>query len=117
PEEFTSGTQPGVWQSFVPLGVSICHAILLPELLRDAVRAGATLLVNVSNDGWVDGGYGTAAPQHLAMAIFRAVETHRYLARAATTGISAIIDPYGRVLAQLGTGQAGLVVAPAGGRP
>jgi len=116
PEEFTSGTVPGVLQSFVPLGVSICHEILYPELLRDDVRAGAALLVNVSNDGWVDGGYGTAAPQHLAMAIFRAVETHRYLARAATTGISAIIDPYGRVLAQLASGQAGVVVAPVAGR-
>src|SRR5262249_34798344 len=116
PEEFTSGTQPGVLQSFVPLGVSICHEILYPELLRDDVRAGAALLINVSNDGWVDGGYGTAAPQHLAMAIFRAVETHRYLARAATTGISAIIDPYGRVLAQLGAGRSGVVVAPVAGR-
>src|SRR5262249_16439359 len=116
PEELKSGTQPGVLQSFVPLGVSICHEILYPELLRDDVRAGAALLVNVSNDGWVDGGYGTAAPQHLAMAIFRAVETHRYLARAATTGISAIIDPYGRVLAQLASGQAGVVVAPVAGR-
>ena len=116
PEEFTSGTQPGVLQSFVPLGVSICHEILYPELLRDDVRAGAALLVNVSNDGWVDGGYGTAAPQHLAMAIFRAVETHRYLARAATTGISAIIDPYGHVLAQLGAGRSGVVVAPVAGR-
>ncbi|HSV07272.1 MAG TPA: apolipoprotein N-acyltransferase, partial [Candidatus Binatus sp.] len=116
PESFTPGTSPGVLQGFVPLGVSICHEILYPELLRDDVRAGAALLVNVSNDGWVDGGHGTAAPQHLAMATFRAVETHRYLARAATTGISAIIDPYGRVLAQLGTGKAGVVVAPVAGR-
>ena len=116
PESFTPGSSPGVLQGFVPLGVSICHEILYPELLRDDVLAGAALLVNVSNDGWVDGGHGTAAPQHLAMAIFRAVETHRYLARAATTGISAIIDPYGHVLAQLGTGSSGVVVAPVAGR-
>ena len=116
PEEFTAGTEPGVLQSFVPLGVSICHEILYPELIREDVLAGASLLVNVSNDGWVDGGYGTAGPQHLAMAIFRAVETRRYLVRAATTGISGVIDPYGRVVAQLAAGSSGVVTAPVAGR-
>ena len=116
PEHFTAGTVPGVLQSFVPVGVSICHEILYPELIRDDVRAGAALLVNVSNDGWVDGGYGTAGPQHLAMAIFRAVETRRYLVRAATTGISGVIDPYGRVVAQLAAGSSGVVTAPVAGR-
>jgi apolipoprotein N-acyltransferase len=50
----------------------------------------------VTNDAW----YGTtSAPyQHLAMAAFRAVESRRYLVRAANTGITAVIDPYGRVL-------------------
>jgi apolipoprotein N-acyltransferase len=59
---------------------------------------GAQVLFNLTNDGW----YGTsAAPyQHYAMARFRAVENHRYLVRAANTGISAIIDPFGRELAR-----------------
>lgn len=57
---------------------------------------GAQVLFNLTNDGW----YGTsAAPyQHYAMARFRAVENHRFLVRAANTGISAIIDPFGREL-------------------
>ena len=50
------------------------------------------------------------------MAIFRAVETRRYLVRAATTGISGIIDPYGRVMAQLAAGSSGVVTAPVAGR-
>src|SRR6184192_2627398 len=93
PRDFTAGTAPGVLQSFVPLGVSICHEILYPDLIGRAVRAGASLLVNISNDGWLDGGYGAASRQHFAMAVFRAVETRRYLVRAATTGISGIVDP------------------------
>ena len=57
---------------------------------------GAQILINLTNDGW----YGTsAAPyQHYAMARFRAVENHRFLVRAANTGISAIVDPLGREL-------------------
>jgi apolipoprotein N-acyltransferase len=80
------------------LGVSICYEAIFPGLARDFVRSGAELLVNVTNDGW----YGrTSAPfQHLAMARLRAVETGRYLVRAANTGITAVVDPRGRVLAE-----------------
>jgi len=105
-----------VLQSFVPLGVSICHEVLFPDLSARAVGAGAALLVNVSNDGWLDGGSGVASRQHFAMAAFRAVETRRYLVRAATTGVSGAIDPYGRVVASLGPGETGVVTASAAGR-
>src|SRR5437870_103764 len=114
--QFSAGSGPGVLQSFVPLGVSICHEVLFPELSARAVGAGAALLVNVSNDGWLDGGSGVASRQHFAMAAFRAVETRRYLVRAATTGVSGVIDPYGRVVASLGPGEAGVVTASAAGR-
>jgi apolipoprotein N-acyltransferase len=62
------------------------------------VQAGASLLVNITNDAW----YGrTSAPyQHFSMAVFRAVENKRALVRSANTGISGFIDPLGRVLAQ-----------------
>lgn len=116
PRSYTSGTGPGVLQSFLPLGVSICHEILYPELIADGVRAGAQLLVSIANDGWLDGGHGIASQQAFAMAVFRAVETRRYLVRAATTGVSGVVDPYGRVLDSLGPGQSGVLVAPVAGR-
>jgi apolipoprotein N-acyltransferase len=66
--------------------------------VRDTVRRGSQLLVTVTNDAW----YGTSsAPyQHFEQARLRAVEQGRYLVRAANTGISGIIDPYGRVVAR-----------------
>jgi apolipoprotein N-acyltransferase len=78
------------------IGAFICYEAIFPDLARLFVRDGADLLVNITNDAW----YGrTSAPyQHLAMATFRAVENGKYLVRAANTGISAVIDPRGRVL-------------------
>jgi apolipoprotein N-acyltransferase len=110
PSQFAAGDGPGVVRSFVPLGVSICHEILFPELASRAVSAGAALLVSVSNDGWLDPGTGVASQQHFAMAGFRAVETRRYLVRATTTGISGVYDPFGRVLGSLGVGERGALV-------
>src|SRR5262249_10953109 len=77
-----------------------------------SVYAGATLLVSLSNDGWLDPGTGVASQQHFAMAGFRAAETRRYLVRATTTGISGVIDPYGRVVSSLGVGARGVLVTP-----
>ena len=78
------------------LGVLICYETVFPELARARVAGGADLLVNISNDAW----FGrTAAPtQHLNLTLLRAVEQGRYLVRSTNTGISAFIDPYGRVL-------------------
>jgi apolipoprotein N-acyltransferase len=115
PEEFSPGNGPGVLQSFVALGISICHEITYPELITESVRAGAQLLVNIANDGWLDGGHEFAGRQHLAMAVLRAVETRRYVVRAATTGNSGVIDPYGRISAFLPPGRAGIVTAPVRG--
>ena len=116
PEEFSAGVESGVLQSFVRLGVSICHEIIHPSLIAGAVRDGAELLVNIANDGWLDAGYEFAGRQHLAMAVFRAVETRRYLVRAATTGTSAVIDPYGRVVDSLPPGATGVLRATVAGR-
>src|SRR5207237_8898591 len=79
-----------------PLSAFICYEAIFPDLVRVFASRGAQLLVNVTNDGW----YGrTSAPyQHFAMAVFRAVENARYLVRAANTGITAVVDPHGRVL-------------------
>lgn len=80
------------------LGVSICFEIVFPQQVAARVRRGANLLVTITNDSW----YGrTWAPhQHLRPARFRAAENGRPLVRAAITGISAVIDRRGRVLAE-----------------
>jgi apolipoprotein N-acyltransferase len=94
---FTPGTEYAVGEvDGRRLGVSICYEAIFPDLLREFTVRGADLLVNVTNDAW----YGrTSAPhQHFAMAVFRAVENGKYLVRAANTGISAVVDPRGRVL-------------------
>jgi apolipoprotein N-acyltransferase len=78
------------------VGGYICYEAIFPGLVRRFADGGAELLVNLTNDAW----YGeTSAPhQHLAMAAFRAVENRRYMVRAANTGITAVVDPWGRVL-------------------
>ena len=78
------------------IGGYICYEAIFPDLVRRFAAQGAELFVNITNDAW----YGqTSAPhQHLAMAAFRAVENRRYMVRAANTGITAVVDPWGRVL-------------------
>lgn len=76
---------------------SICFEVIFPAEVRAAVAEGAEFLVNITNDAWF--GRSAAPAQHLRMAAFRALETRRYLVRSANTGISAVVDPYGRVLA------------------
>lgn len=78
------------------LGVLICYEGILAEAGRDYKRAGADLLVNITNDAWFG---NTSAPyQHLSMATLRAVETRLTMVRTANTGITAIIDPAGRIV-------------------
>jgi apolipoprotein N-acyltransferase len=76
----------------------ICYEAVFSHLSREAVRRGSQLLTSITNDAWF--GRSSAPWQHLAMARMRSVETGRYLARAANTGISAFVDPYGRVMQQ-----------------
>ena len=83
-----------------PVNALICFEAVFPDLARRFVRKGSQLMVNLTNDGW----YGdSAAPyQHLAIARVRAVENRRYLLRATNSGISAIIEPGGRIQASTG---------------
>lgn len=79
------------------VGVLICYEGILPFAARKYKKRGAELLVNITNDAWFG---ATSAPfQHFSMSVLRAVETRLYLVRAANTGISAIVDPKGKVVA------------------
>jgi len=80
------------------IGVLICFESIFPELSRKQAANGANLLINITNDAWF--GKSGAPWQHLSMAVFRAVETRKSLVRAANTGISAFIDPLGRMQAE-----------------
>jgi apolipoprotein N-acyltransferase len=97
--DFTPGTEASVvrWDGHV-LGTSICYEAIFPDYIRRFAANGAEILLNVTNDGWY--GRTSAPPQHFAMAVFRAVENHKWLLRAANTGISAFVDPYGRITAR-----------------
>ncbi len=77
------------------LGVFICVESVYPELIRRLASAGAEVLAEFSNDAWFT--YEAPARHRLDMASLRAIENRRHLIRAASTGISAVIDPHGRV--------------------
>jgi apolipoprotein N-acyltransferase len=80
----------------------ICYEDIIPSFVRSIVRAGDTdLLVNITNDAWF--GDSTEPWIHLALAQFRAIEHRRYLVRATNSGVSAFVDPVGRVQAHTGT--------------
>lgn len=76
----------------------ICYEDIIPSFSRRFVSNGANLIINITNDAWF--GKTIAPYQHLFLSIPRTVETRRYLLRSTNTGISAIIDPVGRVVAK-----------------
>jgi apolipoprotein N-acyltransferase len=92
---------PGEAPVMLPLAgkavsTAICYEVVYPALIRQGVLRGSTLLTTITNDAWF--GRSSAPYQHFEMASMRAIEQGRYLARSANTGISGIVDPYGRVL-------------------
>jgi apolipoprotein N-acyltransferase len=103
--------------AFGRAAVVICFEAIFPELVRQRMAAGAAFLVNLSNDAWL--GSGAGPEQHLAMIPMRAVENRAWVVRATTTGVSAVIDPTGRIQARSKSGEQalvfGMIAAAAGG--
>ncbi|HMV99458.1 MAG TPA: apolipoprotein N-acyltransferase [Acidobacteriota bacterium] len=81
-------------QQTVTVGAPVCYEHFYPQLMADFVRNGANLLVLLSNDGWFAKTHGEY--QIAAFTELRAIETRRAIARCANTGITCLIDPYGR---------------------
>ena len=94
-----------------PISVAICYEVVYPDLVRRFVAGGSEMLTTITNDAW----FGpTSAPyQHFEQASMRAIENGRYMVRAANTGISGIVDPYGRVLERSDIFQATVLVGEA----
>lgn len=98
PGDFKPGTSTNPLATSNPavhLAPLICFEDTLADLTRQFVLKGAKLLVNVTNDGWFLESAG--AEQHLANAVFRAIETRRPLVRAANTGVTCFVDTHGRI--------------------
>jgi len=115
-DSFTAGPEPRpiAPEGMPPVQPLICYESLFPDLVRKAVRSGPVRprwIVNVSNDSWF--GVTSGPLQHLNQASYRAIEEGLPIARATPTGVSAMIDSYGRMLpgARLGFGQMGVADA------
>lgn len=97
--DFSAGTDA----TLLPIGdhkasTAICYEVIYASLMRRFVQEGSELLTTITNDAWY--GRSSAAYQHWEQASMRSVEEGRYLARAANTGISGFVDPYGRVMSR-----------------
>jgi apolipoprotein N-acyltransferase len=100
------------WLNGHRYGVFICYESVFADEVRQFAQLGAEVLVNLSDDGW----YGdTSAPwQHLNMARMRAIENRRWILRDTNSGVTAVIDPYGRVRQSIPRHRAGALIATYG---
>jgi apolipoprotein N-acyltransferase len=105
--EFQFGTSEVPLAGRFQYGPAICYEVVYPRLVGRQVANGADVLVTITNDAWF--GESAAPVQHLNSARMRAVENDRWLLRAATTGISALVDPTGRIVASLPMNEEGVV--------
>ena len=111
--EAVSDFSPGTEAVLLPVrgriaSTAICYEVIYSSLMRAFVTNGSELLTTITNDAWY--GWSSAAYQHWQQASLRSIEQGRYLARAANTGISGFVDPYGRVLQQSNMFQSAVMV-------
>ncbi|MGC2476628.1 MAG: apolipoprotein N-acyltransferase, partial [Candidatus Sulfotelmatobacter sp.] len=92
------------------LGLFICYESIFPDEVRQSADQGAEVFVNISNDGWY--GDSGAYAQHLNQTRMRAIENNRWILSATDTGVTASIDPLGRVAARIPRKQRAALVAP-----
>lgn len=92
------------------LGVFICYESVFPDEIRQFAKNGAQVFVNISNDGWY--GDSGAYAQHLNQTRMRAIENNRWLLSATDTGVTASIDPLGRVVARIPRKKQTALLAP-----
>jgi apolipoprotein N-acyltransferase len=107
---FTGRFHPGESREPLPLGkyllsVNICYEDIFPGQVRSLMRSGTErrlpdVLFNLTNDSWY--GKSTEPMEHLALASFRSIEHRRTLVRSTNTGISAFVDPVGRIVTKSG---------------
>ena len=94
--EMKAGREFPVWDlGKEKYGAQICYEAIFPEISREIARKGASFTVNISNDGWFKS--SGELDQMLAMARFRSIENRMHVVRATNTGISAFIEPTGRL--------------------
>lgn len=92
------------------LGVFICYESVFPDEVRQFALQGAQVFVNISNDGWY--GDSGAWKQHLQQTEMRAIENNRWVLLTTNTGLTAAIDPWGRVVAQVPRKEFSVLMAP-----
>ena len=90
--DFVAGKETPVYEPFLWTPY-ICYDAIFGDLVREAIREGSRLMVNITNDGWF--GRSTAPYQHLNLIRYRAIENGMPVARLANSGVSAYIDQYG----------------------
>lgn len=100
-QEFNSNPRPvNLSAGDLRIATVVCFESTFPDTVRQRVKPGADLILTLTNDSWF--GDSAAAYSHLNAGIFRAIENRRYFIQAANTGISAVIDPCGRMIGRAG---------------
>ena len=97
PDNYQAGTNPQPLElKRAQLGATVCWDAMHPELIRELVAQGATVLANLSRDEWL--GSAVPARQQLDSVALRAIESRRWLARPTAGGFTALVDPYGKIV-------------------